>query len=96
MTLKIFGLTQKTNLQPIKLLQQKWREGAISTESASEADSSDQRSQIKLAIKKWQIVFMIGNHIWDPNKRMGLMLNVLIQIHQILKLVSKAVHVFSI
>ena len=25
MTLKIFGLTQKSNLQPIKLLQKKWR-----------------------------------------------------------------------
>ena len=46
--------------------------GAISTESASEADSSDQRSQIRLAIKKLQIVFMLGNHICDPNKRMGL------------------------
>ena len=52
MTLKIFGLTEKTNLQPIKLLQQKRGGGAISTESASEADSSDQRSQIRLAIKK--------------------------------------------
>ena len=43
--------------------------GAISTESALEADSSDQQSQIRLAIKKWQIVFMIGDHICDPNKR---------------------------
>ena len=47
--------------------------GAISTESASEADSFDQRSEIRLAIKKLQIVFMIGDHICDPNKRMGLM-----------------------
>ena len=46
--------------------------GAISTESASEADSSDQLPQIRLAIKEWKIVFMIRDHICDPNKRMDL------------------------
>ena len=48
--------------------------GAVSTEPASQADSSDQLSQIRLAIKEWKIVFMIRDHICDPNKRMGLKL----------------------
>ena len=69
MTLKIAGLTQKSNLQVMKLLQQKWQ----AEQSASEADSSDQLSEIRLATKEWQIVFMIRNHICDPNKRMDFM-----------------------
>ena len=50
MTLKIFGLTQKTAAH--KIATTKVAGGAISTESASEADSSDERSQIRLTIKK--------------------------------------------
>ena len=50
-TLKVFGLTQKTNFAAHKIAATKVAGGAISTESASEADSSDQQSQIRLAIK---------------------------------------------
>ena len=50
MRLKFARLTQKSNLQPIATT--KVAGGAISTESASEADSSDQLSQIRLAIKE--------------------------------------------
>ena len=46
MTLKIFGLTQKTEFAAHKIATTKVAGGAISTESASEADSSDQRSQL--------------------------------------------------
>ena len=58
MTLRIAGQTQKSNLRPIKLLK-KVAGRAISTESASEADPSDQLSQIKLAIKK------MTNRVYD-------------------------------
>ena len=51
MTLKIFGLMQKTNLQPIKLKQQKWRaEQSLLNQPLKLICPSDQRSQIRLQL----------------------------------------------